>query len=69
MNTLIFIQIDVKSRRIGGATQPLGLRWGFETTTKKAVPKLKAGPCFLVIEDDLLNQEFKTIAYSAFILG
>jgi hypothetical protein len=33
MNTLTFIQIDVKSRRIGGATQPLGLRWGFEATS------------------------------------
>ena len=33
MNTLIFIPTDVKSRHIGGATQPLGLRWGFETTS------------------------------------
>jgi hypothetical protein len=33
MNTLIFIQTDVKSRRLGGATQPLDLRWGFETTS------------------------------------
>jgi hypothetical protein len=33
MNTLIFIPTDVKSRRLGGATQPLGLRWGFETTS------------------------------------
>ena len=37
MNTLIFIQIDVKSRRIGGATRPLGLRWGFETTSSQVV--------------------------------
>jgi hypothetical protein len=33
MNTLIFIQMDVKSRRLGGATQPLGLRWDFDTAS------------------------------------
>jgi hypothetical protein len=32
-NPLIFIQTDVKSRRIGGATQPSDTRWGFETTS------------------------------------
>ena len=43
MNTLIFIQIDVKSRRIGGATQPLGLRWDFETTSSTL--ESMATPC------------------------
>jgi hypothetical protein len=44
MNTLTFILIDVKSRRIGGATQPLGLLSSLNRLSiRREIPLHQAG--------------------------